>query len=96
MRWRSTSVHRERAKESRATLETATIIHEEEGQTIRLPEAHRFAGERAYIERVGSAVVLLPYDAPYNVVLESPAAFTDDFMAERVQPTQPEREVPFA
>lgn len=96
MRWRYTSVHREHAKESRATLETVTIIHDEEGQTIQLPEAHRFAGERAYIERVGSAVVLLPYDAPYNVLLESLAAFTNDFMAERAQPAQPEREAPFA
>ena len=75
-------------------METATIVHDEEGQTIHLPEAYRFAGERVYIKRVGSAVVLLPYDAPYNVLLESLDEFTDDFMAERAQPTQPERETP--
>jgi len=56
-------------------LETATIVHEEEGQTIQLPVAYRFVGERLCKGRVGSAVVLPPYDAPYS----APRAHLDEF-----------------
>lgn len=73
-------------------METAKIFQDDEGQAVQLPKEYQFAGNQVYVKRVGSAVVLLPYNEPYSVLLESLAEFTDDFMAEREQPTQPARE----
>lgn len=67
-------------------MAAATISQDEEGQTIHLPRAYRFAGSRVYVKRVGNAVLRLPHDAPYSVLLASLDEFSDDFMAERDQP----------
>ena len=64
-------------------METSTISQDEEGQAIHLPKAYEFTGDQVYEERIGSAVVLRPYDAPYSVLLASLDEFTADFMAER-------------
>jgi antitoxin VapB len=77
-------------------METAKIVQDEEGQAVHLPKAYAFTGDRVYIKRIGGAIVLLPYDNPYSVLLESLDEFTADFMAERAQPAQTQRDNPFA
>lgn len=67
-------------------METTAISQDEEGQTLQLPKAYQFAGSRVYVKRVGNAVLLLPHDAPYSVLLASLDECPDDFMAERDQP----------
>ena len=51
--------------------------------------------ERVYIKRVGNAVVLIPFHEPWQSLFDSLELFSDDFMAQREQPEQQEREAAF-
>ena len=46
--------------------------------------------EQVYIKKVGNAVMLIPFDDPWQLMLDSLDEFTDDFMLERNQPTEVE------
>jgi len=53
---------------------------------VRLPKEFRFSGEKVYIKKVGSAVVLLPDQHSWDLLFEACDDFSDDFMADRNQP----------
>lgn len=76
-------------------MDTAKLFQNGQSQAVRLPKAFRFHGEQVYVKRVGNAVVLLPYDAPWQSLVESLPLFSDDFMEERDQLPVQERESPF-
>ena len=76
-------------------MDIAKLFQNGQSQAVRLPKEFRFRGERVYIKRVGNAVVLLPYEAPWQSLLESLSLFSDDFMQEREQPPLEERESAF-
>lgn len=76
-------------------MDTAKLFQNGQSQAVRLPKEFRFRGEQVYIKRVGNAVVLLPYEAPWQTLLESLAHFSGDFMQERDQPSIQERESAF-
>ncbi len=76
-------------------METAKLFMNGRSQAVRLPKDYRFEGDEVYVKRVGNAVVLLPHDAPWDVLFASLADFSDDFMAERVQPQQSRRDEVF-
>ena len=63
---------------------------------MRLPKEYRFQGDRVYVKRLGDAVILLPYRDPWSTLMASLDLFSDDFMDEREQPAQQEREGLFA
>ena len=71
-------------------MDTAKLFKNGQSQAVRLPKAYRFEGSQVYIKRVGNAVMLIPYDNPWQVMLDSLDKFTDDFMLERNQPTEVE------
>ncbi|MEJ5309668.1 MAG: type II toxin-antitoxin system VapB family antitoxin [Anaerolineae bacterium] len=73
-------------------METAKLFTNGQSQAVRLPKAFRFAGSQVYIKRMGNAVVLLPYEAPWQTLIESLAMFSDDFMENRAQPETQIRE----
>lgn len=73
-------------------METAKIFMNGRSQAIRLPKAFRFEGDEVYIKRVGDAVMLIPYHAPWQLLADSLAMFSDDFMSSREQPDLQERE----
>lgn len=77
-------------------METAKIFKNGKSQAVRLPKEFRFGGDRVYIKRVGEAIILLPYQAPWETLLDSLARFTDDFMQERSQPPVQTREEAFS
>lgn len=76
-------------------METARVFQNGKSQAVRLPKEFRVKGDRVYIKRVGEAIVLLPYHAPWQTLIDSLDMFTDDFMAERNQPAEQEREAVF-
>jgi len=76
-------------------VETARLFQNGKSQAVRLPKPFRFAGDRVFIKKMGSAVVLLPYEAGWDALLESLALFSEDFMAERDQPAAQDREHAF-
>ncbi len=76
-------------------MQTTELFHDGQTQSVRLPEEFSFAGDAVYIKRVGDAVVLLPYPASWQVLVDSLSRFSDDFMEQREQPGAPEQENPF-
>lgn len=73
-------------------METAKIFMNGRSQAIRLPKQYRFEGSEVYIKKVGDVVMLIPYHAPWDILENSLAMFSDDFMAARNQPELQERE----
>ena len=76
-------------------METAKLFQNGQSQAVRLPKAFRLPGDKVYIKKVGNAVVLLPLQQPWEALFESLQLFSDDFMDERNQPPQQQREGPF-
>ena len=62
-------------------MDTAKLFPNGNSQAVRLPKEYRFAGEQVYIRRIGEAVVLLPYQTPWQVLVNSLSLFTLDFAA---------------
>ena len=62
-------------------MQTAEIFDfDEKHQAIRLPEGFMFEGHRVYLKRTGNSIILLPYDKPWESLVESLSQFSDDFM----------------
>jgi antitoxin VapB len=72
-------------------VKTAKLFKNGESQAVRLPKEFRFAGDEVFIQRVGSAVVLLPKAKSWDTLIDSLAKFPPDFMADREQPTEVDR-----
>lgn len=76
-------------------MDTAKLFTNGRSQAVRLPKEYRFEGDEVFIKKVGNLVMLLPYQETWQVLLDSLGQFPDDFMAERKQPEQQEREAIF-
>jgi antitoxin VapB len=63
-----------------------------EHQFVDLPQPYQLEGEEAYIKKVGNVILLIPKDNPWQTLFSSLELFSDDFMEQREQPSQPERE----
>ena len=77
-------------------METAKLFQNGKSQAVRLPKEFRFGSDRVYIKRIGNAVVLLPYQTPWETLLDSLTLFSADFMDERIQPSTQTREKAFS
>jgi antitoxin VapB len=77
-------------------MKTAKLFRNGESQLVRLPKEFRFDGSRVYIKRVGSAVVLLSYQNPWDGLVKSLSLFSSDFMNERNQLPAQNREDAFS
>ena len=73
-------------------METAKLFMNGRSQAVRLPKEYRFEGTQVFIKKAGRSVILTPYEAPWQTMIDSLDKFSDDFMAERSQPEQQIRE----
>jgi len=73
-------------------MRQAKLFQNGQSQAVRLPREFRFEGESVGIKKIGRAVVLFPQDAPWENLIEALGQFSPDFMAERRQPPNQERE----
>jgi antitoxin VapB len=73
-------------------MEIAKIFMNGRSQAVRLPKKFRFEGSQVYIKKVGDAVILIPYQEPWQTLQDSLSMFSDDFMETRDQTTPQERE----
>ena len=76
-------------------MDTAKLFQNGKSQAIRLPIAYRLRGTKVYLKRMGNALVVIPEYDSWQPLLESVYLFSEDFMAERVQPPLQARETPF-
>jgi antitoxin VapB len=77
-------------------METAKLFQNGKSQAVRLPKEFRMKGERVYVKRVGNAVILLPYNTPWQSLVDSLSQFSDDFLSYRKQPPTQKRGKAFA
>jgi antitoxin VapB len=78
-------------------MQTATVITHGSSQSVQLPEGVHLEGNEVYVKHLGRSVLLIPKDAdPWDLMADSLDQFTDDYMLERSQPPQQQREGPFA
>jgi antitoxin VapB len=76
-------------------VERAKIFQSGRSQAVRLPKEFRFNGSEVFVKRIGKAVVLLPTDDAWDSLAQSLDLFSDDFMDERNQSQEQQREEPF-
>lgn len=77
-------------------MKTAKLFRNGQSQAVRLPKEFRFDGEEVYIKKTGNVVMLIPTQQSWDSLLGSLDKFTPDFMEDRNQPGQQEREDVFA
>jgi antitoxin VapB len=73
-------------------VNTAKLFKNGKSQAVRLPREFKFQGTEVYIKRIGRNVMLIPKDDPWESLLSSLDEFSDDFMADRLQPEVDKRE----
>ncbi len=73
-------------------MDTAKLFQSGRSQAVRLPKQYRFEGKEVAIKRLGSAVLLLPLDDPWQLMTEALEEFEPDFVISRDQPPQQQRE----
>ena len=79
----------------RCNVNTAKLFMNGRSQAVRLPREFRFDGDEVFIKKVGDAVVLIPYHAPWKTLVNSLQLFSIDFMKNREQPAIQDREDAF-
>lgn len=74
-------------------LKTARLFKYGDSQAVKLPQEFQFDGRSVYIKRMGNVVVLIPKNNPWQSLFDSLDQFTDDYLEQRQQPPQQERDV---
>ncbi|QHU99071.1 antitoxin [Synechocystis sp. CACIAM 05] len=67
-------------------MNTAKISTDGTHQIVILPENFTIAGSEVYIKKIGSTIILIAKDNPWQSLIESLDQFSDDFMETREQP----------
>jgi antitoxin VapB len=73
-------------------MNTAQIRTDGTHQIVILPNEFNMTGTEVYIKKVGTAIVLIAKDHPWQSLFESLDQFSEDFMTDREQPPLDVRE----
>jgi len=73
-------------------MKTAKLFQNGQSQAVRLPKEFRFEGDEVFIKRSGNTVVLIPTNHSWDALADSLDKFSADFMDDRHQPAQQNRE----
>jgi antitoxin VapB len=74
-------------------MQTARLFTNGRSQAVRLPKEYQFNGKNVYIQKLGDAIILVPFDKEWEIFLHGLNSFSDDFMAEgRSQGAEQERD----
>lgn len=64
-------------------MTVADLSQDEQGRMVRLP-SDAFPGEnKVYVNKIGNAIVLIPYNDSWKSLFDSLDEFSDDFMENR-------------
>jgi antitoxin VapB len=72
-------------------MKTARLFNNGRSQAVRLPKEFRFKGNDVYVKKLDNIVMLFPMEDPWIPLINSLDKFTDDFMADRDQPSVDKR-----
>ena len=67
-------------------METAKLLTNGDIQTVILPKEFQFQGSEVYIKKIGSVIVLISQENPWQTLFDSLNLFSEDFMETREQP----------
>ena len=73
-------------------IETIDIKNDRGEQDIRIPKKMRIDDDKVYLRKVGNSLYIIPYHNPWQNLIDSTDLFTSDFMEDRDQPSQQQRE----
>lgn len=73
---------------------TAKVFKNGASQAVRLPREFRFDDDEVCIKRIGSAVLLFPKNAAWDLMANTLGHADADFLTPRKQPAQGERRKP--
>ncbi len=76
-------------------MKTAKLFQNGQSQAVRLPKEFRLNGDRVFVKKMGNAIVLIPYQNPWQSLFDSLGQFSADFVESREQPEQQLRETIF-
>jgi len=73
-------------------FKTINIKNKKGFQAIRIPKQMKIDDDKVYLKKVGNALYIIPYHKPWQNLFDSLESFTSDFMDEREQPENQQRE----
>ncbi len=76
-------------------MKIAKLFKNGQSQAVRLPKEFRFEGDWVFIKKTGVVITLIPAKNAWEPLINSLQKFSDDFMSDRDQPQQQEREEMF-
>ena len=59
-------------------METAKVLEDEKGQSVRLPEKFRFDVDEVIVQRLGNAIILVPDNMIWETFLNGINSFSED------------------
>lgn len=74
-------------------FETIDINNKKGFQAIRIPENLKINDSKVYLKKIGNSLYIIPFHNPWQNLIESIDSFTNDFMEEREQHNNQEREL---
>lgn len=74
-------------------MELAKVIPNGRSQAVRLPKECRFDVGEVVVKKIGKIVMLVPKDDLWDTFVAGVFGFSDDFLVDREQGVQEEREL---
>jgi len=75
-------------------MTTAKVFRSGRSQAVRLPKEYRFDTDEVIINKIDDMVVMFPRKKGWEILTRSLDRFTDDFLADRDQPTENQKRKP--
>jgi antitoxin VapB len=72
-------------------METTKVFKSGNSQAIRLPKAYQLQAKELYINKIGSALIVLPKDDPWLLFNQSLPGFSADFLAKGRRQPKPQK-----
>jgi antitoxin VapB len=61
-------------------------------QDVKIPEKFKIDDNKVYMKKIGNVIYLIPYHDAWAGLIDATNDFSDDFMDERNQPKNQDRE----
>jgi antitoxin VapB len=62
-------------------------------QAIQLPNDLRINDDKVYLKKIGNVIYIIPFHAPWQNFFDSLSSFSQDFMGDRNQPSEQNRDL---
>jgi len=74
-------------------IQAVEIQHISGKQTIQLPNDLNITDNKVYLKKMGNVICIIPFHSSWQNFYNSLSYFSDDFMNDRNQPLQQNREL---